>query len=72
MTEFAHMEPDESQPDKLVWRESPLATWESETKHNMELDELCAVYYTALNFRDALNAYGKLPYHARPKGSTTI
>lgn len=63
------MEPEEFGSDALVWRESPLSTWGPTAGSVVELDDICAVYYASLNFRDALNAYGKLPLHSRPKGT---
>lgn len=70
-TEFAQLIPEAFGSDSLVWSESPLSAWLPEFRGLEELDELCDIYYAPLNFRDALNAYGKLPLHSRPKGNET-
>lgn len=49
----------------LTWFESPNQFFEDTCQKNSSL-ELCHVYYSAINFRDVMLAYGRLPPDAIP------
>lgn len=50
----------------LTWFESPNQFFE-DVKRKTQTDlELCHVYYSAVNFRDVMLAYGRLPPDAIP------
>lgn len=50
----------------LTWVESPNQFFESTTQSTRTSLELCHVYYSAINFRDVMLAYGRLPPDAIP------
>lgn len=49
----------------LTWFESPNQFFEDSVKTDPSL-QLCHVYYSAINFRDVMLAYGRLPPDAIP------
>lgn len=49
----------------LTWVESPNQYFEF-IRDRMPSTELCSVYYAAINFRDVMLAYGRLPPDAIP------
>lgn len=49
----------------LTWFESPNQYFDAVT-HKKPTHELCSVYYAAVNFRDVMLAYGRLPPDAIP------
>lgn len=50
----------------LTWFESPNQFFDDFAKDNHCEMEMCYVYYAAINFRDVMLAYGRLPPDAIP------
>ncbi|VDK61158.1 unnamed protein product [Gongylonema pulchrum] len=50
----------------LTWFESPNQFFEDTHQNDGTSLELCHVYYSAINFRDVMLAYGRLPPDAIP------
>ncbi|KHN72457.1 Fatty acid synthase [Toxocara canis] len=50
----------------LTWFESPNQFFEDIDQNNRKSLQLCYVYYSAINFRDVMLAYGRLPPDAIP------
>lgn len=50
----------------LTWFESPNQFFEDAFPDGNSQLELCHVYYSAVNFRDVMLAYGRLPPDAIP------